>query len=309
MIDAMDLRLLRYFIALAEELHFSRAAQRLAISQPPLSIAIKQLESELGVALFERSSKAVALTQAGSALYPQALKVMAQLDTAWETTRDVGLGRRGQLSVGFVGGMLLRGLPELIRDYESRHPQVTIALREMGSAEQILALTRGQLNLGFLHANVLPAELDSLVVGDEAFVACLPEQHPLAASASIRVQALRDENIVLFSRDISPSYYDSVIALCASAGFSPRVHHHVSHWLTALVLVSRQAGVALVPDAFVQAELRGVRYVRLSGSAARSLAHCAWKRAAQDPTEAAFLAYVRARCEGTGLAPRPSART
>lgn len=297
----MDLRLLRYFIALAEELHFSRAAERLAISQPPLSIAIKQLESELGVALFKRSSKAVSLTQAGSTLYPQALKVIAQLDIAWETARDVGLGRRGRLVVGFVGGMLLRGLPELVRAYESLHPHITIVLREMGSADQILALTRGQLNLGFLHANALPAELDSVVVGDEAFVACLPEDHPLAHRRSIRASDLRDENIVLFSRDISPNYYDSVISLCSSAGFSPRVHHHVTHWLTALVLVSRNAGVALVPDAFVQAELRGVRYVRLNDSSARSLAQCAWKRAAQDPTEAGFVSYVRQRCSGHGL--------
>lgn len=291
----MDLRLLRYFIVLAEELHFSRAAQRLAISQPPLSIAIKQLESELGVALFERTSKAVALTQAGAALYPQALKVIAQLDIAWDTAREVGLGRRGQLTVGFVGGMLLRGLPELVADYEREHPGVRVALREMGSAEQIQALVRGQINLGFLHASVVPAELDSLVVGDEAFVACLPQRHRLAASKSLRVRELRDENIVLFARETSPSYYDSVIALCATAGFSPRVHHQVSHWLTALVLVSRNAGVALVPDAFMQAQLRGVRYVRLAGAGARSFAYCAWKRGVQDPIEAEFLAFVRHR--------------
>lgn len=306
----MDLRLLRYFIALAEELHFSRAASRLAISQPPLSIAIKQLESELGVALFERSSKAVSLTQAGAALYPQALKVIAQLDMAWETTRDVGLGRRGRLTVGFVGGMLLRGLPELVRDYEAAHPGVSVTLREMGSAEQILALTRKQLNLGFLHTSVLPQELDSLVVGDEAFVACLPEQHVLADRPAIRVQELRDENLVLFARDMSPSYYDSVIALCASAGFSPRVHHQVSNWLTALVLVARNAGVALIPDAFMQAELRGVRYVRLMECNTRSLAYCAWKRDAQDPLEAEFLNYLRRRCaEGRPLAGSANAGT
>ena len=171
----------------------------------------------------------------------------------------------------------------------------------MGSGEQIQALSRGQLNLGFLHANVLPSDLESLVVGDEAFIACLHEDHPLARRRSIHAQELRDENIVLFSRDISPSYYDSVISLCASAGFSPRVHHHVTHWLTALVLVSRNAGVALVPDAFVRAELPGVRYVRLNDSSARSIAHCAWNLAAQDPTEAEFVSYLRQRCKAGAL--------
>lgn len=156
-----------------------------------------------------------------------------------------------------------------------------------------MPLARSQLNLGFLHAGVLPPELDSLVVGDEAFVACLPQHHRLAGRKTLAEGELRDEDIVLFARDISPTYYDSVIALCAGAGFSPRVHHEVSHWLTALVLVSLGTGVALVPDAFAQAELLGVRYIPLSSRKSRSLAFCAWKREEQDPTLAEFLQYLR----------------
>lgn len=293
MIEPMDLRLLRYFVALAEELHFSRAAQRLSISQPPLSTAIKQMEEDLGVSLFERNSKAVSLTQAGMALYPEALKVLAQLENARNATREVGHGRRGRLAVGFVGGMLLRGLPELLAQYEQEHPGVTITLREMGSADQVQAIARGQLSAGFLHANLLPAELDSLIVGNEAFVACLPEGHRLAQATSLQVAQLRLETIVLFARDISPGYYDSVIAMCADAGFSPRIKHEVSHWLTALVLVSRGVGVALIPDAFVRAGIDGVRYVPLDGSKFRSIALCAWKRADQDPVLGEFLRCLR----------------
>lgn len=289
----MDLRQLRYFITLAEELHFSRAAQRLAISQPPLSISIKQLESELGVTLFERSSKAVSLTQAGAALYPLALKIIAQLESARDITREVGRGRRGRLTVGFVGGMLLRGLPELIDDYERQNPGVIVSLREIGSAEQIQALIRGQLGLGFLHTGSLPRELDGMVFGEEPFIACVPAGHRLAGRRRLRVEELRDENLVLFSRDTSPGYYDSVIALCSSAGFSPRLRHEVSHWLTALALVSRNGGVALVPDAFMRLELVGVRYIPLVGSRARSVAYCAWKRAAQTPMEMGFLGHLR----------------
>ncbi|UUX93992.1 LysR family transcriptional regulator [Aquabacterium sp. J223] len=292
----MELRQLKYFVALAEELHFRRAAARLSMSQPPLSSAIKQVEEELGTRLFERNTKVVSLTPAGAAFYPEALKVLAQLEQACATTRDVGAGKRGQLRIGFVGGMLLRGIPEAVSRHDQEARNVTISLREMSSAEQLYAIAHGQLAAGFLHAGVLPADLDSLVIRSERFVACLPADHPCAAQPHLDLKQLSGEDMVLFARDASPSYYDSVVALCAAAGFSPRVRHEVTHWLTALVLVSRGAGVAVVPDAFVNAGLQGVRYVALRPSQTRSIAYLVWKRGGTDPALLEFVAYMQGWC-------------
>lgn len=292
----MELRQLKYFIALAEELHFRRAAARLSMSQPPLSSAIKQLEAELGTTLFERNTKMVSLTTAGAAFYPEALKVLAQLELACATTREVGAGNRGKLRVGFVGGMLLRGIPEAISHYGREATGVTVSLREMNSADQIYAITHGQLAAGFLHAGVLPADLETLIIRSEPFVACLPSDHPRAHQRELDLHHLALEDMILFARDASPSYYDSVIALCAAAGFSPRVRHEVTHWLTALVLIARGAGVAIVPNTFVNAGLQGVRYVALEASVTKSIAYFVWKRGSTDPALLEFVAYLRGWC-------------
>ncbi|MFQ1062507.1 LysR family transcriptional regulator [Bordetella trematum] len=302
----MDLRQLKYFVVLAEELHFRRAAARLAISQPPLSSAIKQLEEELGTPLFVRTTKTVALTYAGQAFYPEALKVMAQLQSACAITREVGAGKRGYLRIGFVGGMLLRGLPELVQTYAAINPEVIVSLREMSSAEQIKAIAHGQMAAGFLHAGVLPPQLDGRVIRHEPFVACVPQNHPLARRSRIELQQLAEEDMVLFARDASPAYYDTVVALCMEAGFSPRVRHEVTHWLTALLLISRGSGVAIIPDAYVRSGLAGVQYLHIHAAKPRSLAHFAWKRSAQDPLLHDFSDYVRRHYEGQSDTVRPT---
>lgn len=292
----MELRQLKYFIVLAEELHFRRAAARLSISQPPLSSAIKQLEEELGSQLFERNTKVVSLTAAGAAFYPEALRVFSQLAQACGTARDVGAGRRGQLRIGFVGGMLLRGIPEALARYDKEAAGVTICLREMRSAEQIDAISHGQLAAGFLHTGIVPAGLESLVIRIESFIACLPAAHALARGETLDLGQLAGEDMILFARDASPSYYDGVIALCASAGFSPRVRHEVTHWLTALMLIAKGGGVAIVPDAFGTAAIQGIRYLPLQAPTTKSLAYLVWKRDNQDPALQNFVAFMQRFC-------------
>lgn len=291
----MELRHLKYFIALAEELHFHRAADRLAISQPPLSTAIKQLEEELGTALFLRSTKAVALTSAGAAFYPEAVRLLGQLEAACEVARDVGAGRRGLLKLGFVGGMVLRGLPETLEQYRDEVNGVTVSLREMSSADQISAIAHGQLAGGFLHAGVLPAGLQSMVIGDEPFVVCVPDKHPLGLQRRVATRDLSGEDMILFARDVSPGYYDSVTALCGEAGFSPRVRHHVTHWLTALLLISRGVGIAILPDAFRNVSMDGIRFLDLTPSKVRSVAYFVWAQSSDDPALQEFVGYARER--------------
>lgn len=288
----MDLRQIRYFVALAEELHFHRAAERLSISQPPLSLAIRQLEDDLGTALFKRTTKSVSLTAAGVEFYQEALRLLALLDQACKNTRAVGDGLKGQVTVGFVGGMLLRGIPETILKFNQENAYTQIGLQEMSSANQIQALLHGQLSAGFLHASALPQGLESVLISSEPFVLCLNAKHPFANKLSVHLSALANEDMIIFSREASPSYYDSVISMCASANFSPNVRHNVTHWLTALLMVSKGLGVAVVPQAFVKSGMTGVKFVKLKGGTGVSLAHFSWKKNNGHPALTSFINFV-----------------
>ncbi|MBV7482621.1 LysR family transcriptional regulator [Bordetella sp. BOR01] len=290
----MEIRQLKYFVVLAEELHFRKAAARLCISQPPLSTAIKQMESELGTQLFERNTKSVTLTAAGRALYPQAQRTLAQFELACAITRRTGGGALGQLRLGYTGGMLLRGLPQMMRSYEAQQPGVDVSLCEMGSAAQADAIEHRRLAGGFLHASVLPPVLDYITVRRESFVCCVPAGHPVARHKTISLRMLADEPWILFARDTSPSYFDSVLAMSTAAGFSPHIQHNVTHWISAVLLVAQGGGVAVVPRAFTASGIPGVKYLGIRENVSESLAHFAWRKDDDDPALARFIKHVRA---------------
>ncbi len=247
----MDLRRLRYFVILAEEKHFGRAARRLSLSQPPLSHAIRQLEDDLGAALFERTSRRVALTPAGVALLHEARGILQRTENARALVRDVAGGRRGRLRIGFSGAMIYRGLPQLLDALRARAPDIEVQLHEMNSAEQIAALRHNELSLGFVNVSALPDGLHGLRYRSEPFVACLPGDHPALkrSRGRIRLPDLREEGFILFSRHVSPDYYESIVALCREAGFLPRVRFEMRQWLSIVALVANGGGVALVPRA------------------------------------------------------------
>ncbi|MDR2990572.1 MAG: LysR family transcriptional regulator [Burkholderiaceae bacterium] len=273
----MELRHLRYFLALAEELHFGRAAQRLAISQPPLSVAIRQLEEQVGVRLFERSSKAVRLTPAGQALCESARGVLARAQEAAAEARDVAAGLAGRLRIGLVGAMLYRGLPQALCVFQTQHPTVRVSLAELNSRDQILELLRGQLDLGFIHTSRIPDELHSCLLLREPFVCCLPSGHALARKRALSIGNLRAEPFVLFSREASPDYHQHILSICAAAGFRPEVRHEVRHWLAVVSLVSQGLGVALVPETMRRTALRGAVFRPLEGHSEASEAYGVWR--------------------------------
>ena len=203
----MELRQLRYFLVLAEELHFSRAAQRLSISQPPLSVAIRQLEEELGAQLFERTSKEVRLTAAGKHLRVQAQDIMEQAQRVRQDMRAIADGVQGRIRLGFVGSAIYRGLPEALESFRTRHPLVRIDMLELNSAEQIASLQQERLDLGLLHATRPAPGLQSHTLVSEPFMACLPDSHALAGLRKLQVRQLAGERMVLFSRQVSPDYH------------------------------------------------------------------------------------------------------
>jgi DNA-binding transcriptional LysR family regulator len=272
----MEFRHLRYFVVLADELHFGRAARRLAISQPPLSLNIKQLEASLGVTLLERNSKGVKLTPAGLEFREAALRLLAEADRASDMARQVAKGALSRIRIGFVGSMLFRGMPERLTAFQKAYPRVEIVLTELNSTEQLDALLRGQIDLGFVHTERIPRELKKMLFLSEPFVCCVPIGHRVAGQKMVALDTLAEEPFVLFSRSASPDYYERILALCAENGLQPRVRHEVRHWLSVISLVSKGMGIALVPQALRKAGTAGIRFVRIPPSTYRSDVYCVW---------------------------------
>jgi DNA-binding transcriptional LysR family regulator len=272
----MELRHLRHFVVLAEELHFGRAARRLSISQPPLSFSIRRLEEDLGVRLFERTSRQVRLTAAGAAFLVESRRILGQADDARALVGRIAAGLSGRLQLGFVASMLYRGLPELLARFRREHPGIELALRELNSGEQVEALRAGRLDAGFIHAPTLPAGLEGVAWLTEPFVCCLPQGHPQAQRRRADLAALAGEPLVLFAREASPEYHDRIVSLCAESGFTPEQRHEVRHWLTVLAFVAAGMGVALVPASLARAGMAGVRFVALGNRRVQSVTRMVW---------------------------------
>lgn len=272
----MKLHYLKYFCVLAEELHFHRAAERLAISQPPLSAAIKSLEEELGVQLLRRNSKMVELTSAGSAFLGEAREILERVDRASSLVRAVDEGAHGRLHIGISGSLLYREVPKLIDRFQSEAPAVDVVLHELASAEQMEKLMRGQLDAGFAHGIKVPSPLKSLPLKDDDYVLCLPEQHAMAGRASVDLRDFADERFVMFSREAAPANHDNVIAMFSSAGIHPRTVHSARAWLTIIAMVAQVNGVAIVPKSLGRARIAGVCFVPFRGAASAAHAMLAW---------------------------------
>ena len=255
----IDLRHLRYFVAVAEELHFGRAALRLHIAQPPLSQQIKQLEHNLGHPLFERTSRAVSLTPAGKEMLERARRILSRMDEDLAAVRRVGRGDVGTLTIAFTGSAILSDpLPEAIRTYRRRYPDVDLRLREMGTMLQIDALRDGSIDLGFLRD---PGPFDGLVIEEllrEPYVAVLPSRHPLAKLKTVPVRKLRGEPFIFHRRSIGPLAYDRTMAICERHGFVPQVVQEAPQWPTAIRLVESGLGITIAPKCVSKLETLGV---------------------------------------------------
>lgn len=217
----IELRHLRYFLAVAETLHFSKAAQRLGIAQPPLSQQIRRLEQLLGHALFDRTTRGVKLTLAGQLLAERARSTIEKVQDDLSQVRRLGRGEEGILTVGFSGSVMFTELPAAIQSYRREYPKVELRLRELVTSAQIAALLGGTLDLAFLRDGDETEGIELSTVLKERYVAVLPETHRLAGAKSLPVGALRKEPFVLFARRMGPLAYDRTIACCEKSGFRP----------------------------------------------------------------------------------------
>lgn len=289
----MELRQLRYFVAVAEELHFRRAAARLHISQPPLSQQIAALESELGCRLLERTRRRVELTAAGDAFLRDARTLLAELDRAIGTARAIDSGQAGVLRIGFVGSALHSILPAAVQRFRRARPQVEVELRERSTVEGLRALVTGAVDVALVRPPIEPdATLFVEVVLRERTIAVLPADHPLAALRRVPLRRLASEPLVLFPRAQAPGYHDLLIGRLAATGAPPRVVQYAPEMITIVGLVAAGIGVSPVPASVEHLGLDGVTYRPLNGAPDTELV--AVTRAGEDaPLARAFVAEAQ----------------
>ena len=274
---AVEFRHLKYFVVLAEELHFGRAAKRLHISQPPLSVNIKQLEESLGVTLLIRGRRGVELTPAGQAFQQSAIGLLKQAQAANDQARRVAAGFTSRVRIGFVGSMLFRRLPERLRQFQAQYPSVQLELTEGNSGEQLEALSKGHIDIGFVHTDRIPGDLAHRLYMSEPFVLCLSQAHPAAAQDDVRIDLVAATPLVLFSRGASPDYYERVISVCTQLGWNPLVRHEVRHWLSVVALVRQEMGAALVPAALMNSGVTDVVFKPLPALPVMSDVYIVWR--------------------------------
>ncbi|HMV30743.1 MAG: LysR substrate-binding domain-containing protein [Gemmatimonadales bacterium] len=294
MISSLELRHLRYFVAVAEELHFGRAARRLGIAQPPLSQQIQRLEQVVGVRLFERTSRRVQLTDGGTTLLSEARRVLAAATEALEATRRAGRGELGELRVAFAATVMFLALPAVIREFRGRFPGVHLDLREMPTGPQLAALKAGEIDIGFVREPQPDPELEIVTVMREPLRIAVNKSHPLAARPTIAVRHLAEEPFVLFPEELAPGLYAQVLGLCRAAGFTPRVVEESRELYTSVSLVEAGIGVSILPASVEKLGWRGVRYRAIPSASAETRIAAAWRRDRARPVVQAFMQVVGA---------------
>jgi DNA-binding transcriptional LysR family regulator len=268
----MELRHLRYFIAVAEEKHITRAAERLGMQQPPLSQQIRALERELDVQLFRRKPRGVELTDAGSAFLTDARAVLAQIDRAFATTKRTARGEQGRISVGFTSSTPFHPfVPRVIRAYREALPLVSLTLEEGGTMELLEYLRNEQIDAAFIRSPL--ANQEGLVIDllfQEAMVIAMPQGHVLAqrgsADKALPLKALAGETFIVYRRHTGPGLYDAILSASNKAGFTPRIGQEAPRIVSTLNLVAAGLGVSLVPESLQRMHMDGVAFRRVSGA-------------------------------------------
>ncbi len=289
----MELRHLRYFVAVAEELHFGRASERLHISQPPLSHQIRQLEEEIGVKLFHRTKRRVLLTHAGKIFLEEARQILDLSAKAVQEAQKAERGEIGRLVIGIVVSATYSLAPPILRSFRERFPEVELILREQTTDQQLDALQKGNISVGFLRQ---PARNDALyfeTILREPFMVALPADHVLAAGSRVSLDMLATEPFIMFSRRQGPTFYDQIMSLCNQAGFSPTVAQEAVQMPTVLGLVSVGLGIALVPASVQNLQMTGVSYRVLTGVTQTTELAMGWRREDESPVLRAFLDVAR----------------
>jgi DNA-binding transcriptional LysR family regulator len=288
----VELRHLRYFIAVAEELNFSRAAQRMHMAQPPLSAAIRQLERDLGVELFVRTTREVKLTEAGHAFLAGARRTLADAERAAEDAKRAAAGELGHLRIAYSWSTRFETLPALGRAFRATYPDVDLLAQEMWNARMPPAFANGSIDIALSLSPEIAAELQLAPIRKERLVGLLPESHPLAHEEAIPLSALADEEFIVFPREIAPRLYDAFISIFRRAGFEPRVRNESFHTGWDLGVLAEIPAVAIAPQTVAGGLPDGIVAVAIS-EPTDSLETClVWRADDSSPVIAAFVAVA-----------------
>ncbi|MCC3701905.1 LysR substrate-binding domain-containing protein [Rouxiella badensis] len=260
----IELRHLRYFIAVAEELHFGRAAEKLNISQPPLSQQIQALETQIGAVLLYRTNRSVRLTQAGEMFLKEAKSIVSKVHDVSEQAARIHRGEEGNLTIGLTSSApFLKKISRTFQRFRMAHPHVNIRIEELNSQQQLQPLVEGTLDLGVMRNGVLPDVLQHHLLRSEPLVAVVPEQHPLTQlpPGELTLSHLADQPFVFFSKDVGTSLYDDILQRLALAGITPFITQEVGEALTIIGLISAGLGVSILPASYKRIQVDGVKYL------------------------------------------------
>lgn len=295
----INFRLIRHlwlFLAVAEEQNFGRAAKRLGMSQPPLSEQIQILEQALKVTLFERSRRGARLTPVGAAILPAVRKFADQLQRLELAVEEAVAGQSGMLTIGAISTAMFDVLPGVIEQLKTQYPQLTVSVREIDSVEAIPALEAGEIDLAFARLDGdFGASIRSLPLTEDRLMVALSVDHPLASRKRISLASLATEPLVMFSRNVSPVYFDNLIATCRASGFSPRVLHEVRSVASQIAFVSCGQGIALVPASMKKLAPNNVVLRPLSQTLNVVTTAVAWNTLRPNPLVEALVNQLKAR--------------
>ncbi|HMP74060.1 MAG TPA: LysR substrate-binding domain-containing protein [Kiritimatiellia bacterium] len=283
---------MRYVLAVAEELHFGRAARRLHIAQPPLSQQIKALEEELGAALFVRTRRKVELTEAGRLFVEEARATLAQAERARSVIRAAAEGRRGRLAIGYVTSAAQSILPAAIRAYVRDYPETELSLREMKPSEQLIALERREIELGLLRPPVTEPGLSVRVIMNEPLWVAIPRAHPLARRPRIVLADLQSQPLILFPRRHGPGLYDVIHQACHNAGFTPAPVYEPNEMQSLLTHVAAGLGISIIPASASQLHRKDIRYRPLHRNPLSIALAAIWPESTPSIPRDRFLEYA-----------------
>jgi DNA-binding transcriptional LysR family regulator len=294
----MDIRQMRYFLAVAEELHFRRAAERLHLSQPSLSEQIRQLEEELGATLFERSNRRVVLTDAGETLMKKTRELLAGVEQAVQETRQVAEGTAGTLSITFVSTALIGELPRALRAFTAQVPRVDIKLLEIDPEEQVQNILRGNADIGFMHGIINHPQLESMVVHSDALMIALPQSY--SKKGPVHLRSLGEHTTILPSAFSSYGFSAHVEEAYRLAGVAPRKVLHVKLLIVGVYMVAAGLGICLVPECFRSVQVRGVVYRPLAIQPPPAELRAVWRRDSESKLLRRFLQVLHSDKKRSG---------
>ncbi len=279
----IELRHFIYFLAVAEELHYRKAAEKLFISQPGLSTQIKQMEGILQTQLFIRDKKKVRLTPAGDFLKGEVEFILNHLEQTKKQLKLIGEGHLGEIRIGFLGSAMQNVIPNLLLDLKEKFPFIHTSLEELSNRAQISAILRDKLDLGFVRLSRVPKGLKLKPVFEDTFSLVLPADHILNEKDFKSINQVATDDFILFSQDYSPQYYDTVLSICEDAGFSPNVSHKSVHAQTVFKLVENKLGIAIVPTALQYGFQMKVKFIELKKIKQRAILSMVWKEDNRNP--------------------------